>query len=159
MPELVLAPETFIRFGKGSEMWIGVSGASAITVAAPARLLALLARVYTGADVGVVLAECPAAQRNEQRSLIQFLQRIGILVEPGVLAAAALSPTTNFEQSAVASSYCLKCLADVVYDLAVQLRAFGPSAEERLAAAGGTLPAQVLLESLAQLTSLQHSLT
>lgn len=147
---LALAPDVMVCVS-GRELALhGSAGAGQAFRTQRAELVGWLLRFAHPRDPATVLNALAPADRTEAERLITRLKQQGLLVE-----AASSASKPDREPAARALTQRLAVLARLTYDLAADLRAFGPAAFEFADDIG---PEARVLGRLAALSSLRREL-
>jgi len=148
---LLFSPDALLRFRNGRMLLHTTAGKlPAFETDDPALIgwLSQFARPRLPADA---LGQLPAATRADAAQLIDYLRRAGTLV-------TAQTPSTDEDTQARTRQHS-RLLARSFYDLACDLMAFGPYAEQYLAARTGIGVERRMMALLAATDSLRHELS
>ena len=152
---MIFASDTIIRAQNGQMLIHTTAGTWPPFVAQSPQLIGWLAQFMRATDVAVALRGLDFANTQQAKSVIEYLQKMGALIEHQ--SAAAHLPETSLAHAL--SGKHLSALARQIYDLSADVQGLGEFAESQFRQAGGAGLERRLLALGASIDGLRRELS
>ena len=152
---LIFASDTIIRAQNGRMLIHTTSGALPPFVAQTPQLLGWLAQFMRATDIVDALRGLDAANAQHAKGAVEYLQKIGAIVEHETAAAQPPEPSVAHAMS----GQHLSALARQIYDLSADVQGLGEFAETQFRQAGGAGLERRLLALGASIDGLRRELS